>query len=430
MTHQDFHVDLLLFDIDGTLTEPRAGITKDMERFLETISLKVPLAVVGGSDIEKQDAQLGSARRLFKHRFAENGLVQVHPEEPCLVKETLADHLGEVRLGTLINWILKHLSRLSLPFKRGTFIEYRSGMLNVAFPGRAVTQEQRRAFEAWDSKSKVREKFATQLAAKFPYLQCAVGGEISVDVYPKGWDKTYCLPFLEPYRNIHFFGDKTDPGGNDHALYAHPRVTGHKVTSFHETMAQVAALLSNLLTVYPTSMTSLDTSDASGSMRPRTIVTSGYFNPLHVGHLELLESSKAFANQKSARLLVIVNNDRQVLLKKGCPPAMCEEERMALVRALRHVDEVFLSVDTGPSICESLKHVATTHEILAFTKGGDRFATEVPESAICQDLHIALIDGFGEKIQSSTALTEALQTGTTAPTATGYSCRTHEEWST
>ena len=183
-------------------------------------------------------------------------------------------------------------------------------------------------------------------------------------------------------------------------------------------MAQVATLLSETETL-PMTLMGLDN---IGSMRPRTIVTSGYFNPLHVGHLELLESSKAFADQKDARLLVIVNNDKQVRLKKGCLPAMCEAERLALVRALRFVDEVFLSVDTGPSICESLKHLATTHEILAFTKGGDRFATEVPESAICRDLNIVLIDGFGEKIQSSTALTEALQTGTTAPTATGYSC--------
>jgi phosphomannomutase len=401
MTSQ--HVDLLLFDIDGTLTEPRAKITEEMERFLEVLSQQqVPLAVVGGSDLEKQDAQLGSARHLFKHRFAENGLVQMHGET-CTATETLADHLGEVQLGTLINWILKHLSRLSLPFKRGTFIEYRSGMLNVAFPGRSVSREQRKAFEAWDRKAKVREKFATQLAAKFPNLQCAIGGEISVDVFPQGWDKTYCLQFLGFYKNIHFFGDKTEPGGNDHALYTHSWVTGHKVTSFHETMAQVTKLLG----LFP--------SNASAVPHPRTIVTSGYFNPLHVGHLELLESSKAFATQRNAQLLVIVNNDQQVLLKKGCPPAMCEEERMALVKALRSVDEVFLSVDAGPSICESLQHVATTHTILAFTKGGDRFATEVPESAVCRDLNIALIDGFGEKIQSSTALTEAAQKGTTAP---------------
>ena len=75
-------------------------------------------------------------------------------------------------------------------------------------------------------------------------LTFSIGGQISFDVFPQGWDKTYCLKFIgdSEYEEIHFFGDKTFEGGNDYEIFTHPRVIGHTTTSPDDTMAQCTAL--------------------------------------------------------------------------------------------------------------------------------------------------------------------------------------------
>lgn len=127
------------------------------------------------------------------------------------------------------------------------------------------------------------------------------------------------------------------------------------------------------------------------------VVTSGYFNPIHKGHIECLELAKKLGD----KLIVIVNNDKQVMLKTGSI-FMNEQDRMAIVRALRCVDEVFLSVDEDRTVCESLR--ALKPDI--FAKGGDRNAGEIPESAICKELGIKIIDGLGAKVENSSRLRE------------------------
>ena len=128
----------------------------------------------------------------------------------------------------------------------------------------------------------------------------------------------------------------------------------------------------------------------------KTIVTSGYFDPLHVGHLECLELAK----QLGDKLIVIVNSDLQAKLKKG-ESFMKEGDRMKIVSALKCVDEVFLSIDKDKSQCESLRHINPD----IFAKGGDRMSDEIPESKICKELGIDIVDGLGEKIRSSSDLT-------------------------
>ena len=128
----------------------------------------------------------------------------------------------------------------------------------------------------------------------------------------------------------------------------------------------------------------------------KTIVTSGYFDPLHVGHLECLELAK----QLGDKLIVIVNSDLQAKLKKG-ESFMKEEDRMRIVSALKCVDEVFLSIDKDKSQCESLRHINPD----IFAKGGDRMSDEIPESKVCKELGINIVDGLGEKIRSSSDLT-------------------------
>ncbi len=138
-------------------------------------------------------------------------------------------------------------------------------------------------------------------------------------------------------------------------------------------------------------------------MHRRVVLTSGYFDPLHSGHLECLELASEYAANHNASLLVIVNNDHQAVLKKG-KPFMCEAERMKIVKALRCVGDAILSVDTDSSVCESIRHCITNYTVVAFAKGGDRFSSEIPEAKICREAGVAIVDGLGMKIQSSSSL--------------------------
>lgn len=234
MTEKRRHV-LALFDVDGTLTKARGEITEDMEAFMESLRGRISTGVVGGSDIAKQKEQLGKRTfELFDYNFAENGLVAFKAGQP-LAESSFVNHLGEDRMQTLLNWTLRYLSDITLPKKRGTFIEFRSGMLNISPIGRNCSRDERNDFEAYDKEHNIRAKMVETMKAQFADydLTFSIGGQISFDVFPRGWDKTYCLRYLpeDEFTEVHFFGDKTDPGGNDHEIFSHPRTVGHTVTS-------------------------------------------------------------------------------------------------------------------------------------------------------------------------------------------------------
>ena len=128
----------------------------------------------------------------------------------------------------------------------------------------------------------------------------------------------------------------------------------------------------------------------------KVVATSGYFDPLHVGHLECLE----IAAELGDKLIVIVNSDLQAKLKKG-KSFMNQYDRMKIIASLKCVDEVFLSIDKDKSQCETLKYLKPN----IFAKGGDRTSKEIPEAKICKELSIKIIDGLGKKIRSSSKMT-------------------------
>ena len=132
------------------------------------------------------------------------------------------------------------------------------------------------------------------------------------------------------------------------------------------------------------------------SKKTISVAVSGYFDPIHVGHLEYLEFAKKLGN----KLIVIVNNNHQCTLKKG-KPFMDELDRVRIVKSLEVVDDVFLSIDTDKSVCKSLEEIKPD----VFANGGDRAISEVPESAICRKYNIKMVDGLGDKIRSSSSLT-------------------------
>ena len=124
----------------------------------------------------------------------------------------------------------------------------------------------------------------------------------------------------------------------------------------------------------------------------KRVAVSGYFDPIHIGHLEYLKLAKKLGD----KLVVIVNNNHQCILKKG-KPFMDESDRVEIVKCLKMVDEVFLSVDMEKTNCASLESVKPD----IFANEGDRSTAEVPESSICKKYNIEMIDGLGAKIRSS-----------------------------
>ena len=128
----------------------------------------------------------------------------------------------------------------------------------------------------------------------------------------------------------------------------------------------------------------------------KTVAISGYFDPIHVGHLEYIELSKRMGDY----LVVIVNNNHQCKLKKG-KHFMDESDRIKIVESIKGVDEVFLSIDSDKTVCKSLEKIKPD----IFTNGGDRHNQEIPESIVCKKHGIELLDGMGKKIRSSSDLT-------------------------
>ena len=145
---------LALFDVDGTLTEPRKVVSPETVAFIAALREKIAIGVVGGSDLVKQKEQLGDSPALFDWCFAENGLWAA--KDGAIIGQTsFKDHLGEEKLKKLINWILRYFSELDIPVKRGTFVEFRQGMLNVSPIGRNCSREERNDFEKFDLEHKV-----------------------------------------------------------------------------------------------------------------------------------------------------------------------------------------------------------------------------------------------------------------------------------
>ncbi|KAF2749315.1 eukaryotic phosphomannomutase [Sporormia fimetaria CBS 119925] len=274
---------IVLFDVDNTLTIPRQGATPEMLQLLSELRHKVAIGFVGGSNLPKQQEQLGSSTvdvtTLFDFCFAENGLTAYRMGKK-LKGNSFIEWIGEEKYKKLVNLyveshhlplaeplgkdtasvntnkspsILHYIADLDIPIKRGTFLEFRSGMINVSPIGRNASNEERNAYEKYDKEHNIRTDFVQKLKERFADygLTYSIGGQISFDVFPTGWDKTYCLQHIEAEKNrpdgvdyttIHFFGDKAYPGGNDWEIYDDKRTIGHAVKDPHDTYQQLKKL--------------------------------------------------------------------------------------------------------------------------------------------------------------------------------------------
>lgn len=140
----------------------------------------------------------------------------------------------------------------------------------------------------------------------------------------------------------------------------------------------------------------------------KRVIVSGYFNPLHGGHLDMIEA----AAERGESLIVVVNNDAQQMLKKG-KIILTEDNRARLMRSLRDVDEVIISIDQDPTQIRTLGMIADKYpnDELVFANGGDRDSEKtIPEADICAKYNIELVFGVGgmAKADSSTRINQAL----------------------
>lgn len=247
---------LVLFDVDGTLTPARRTVAPEILALLSQLRHKVAIGFVGGSDLIKQQEQLGKpsipVTSLFDFCFSENGLTAFRMGVP-LASSSFIEWIGETKYQELVKFILHYIADLDIPKKRGTFIEFRNGMINVSPIGRNASIEERNEYEKYDLEHGIRKKFVQAIKEKFSDLGLtySIGGQISFDVFPKGWDKTYCLQHVEKekdmpngvdYTTIHFFGDKCYEGGNDWEIFSDPRTVGHSVQNPDETAAELKKL--------------------------------------------------------------------------------------------------------------------------------------------------------------------------------------------
>ena len=178
---------IALFDVDLTLTPARQRIQPRMLETLAKMRAKgITFGIVSGSDLTKVKEQLTDELVAdADFCFAENGLYAMSKGQ-LIEKQSFKDYMGEERLKKLLNFCLHYIADLDIPVKRGTFVEYRNGMINVSPIGRNCSVEERNEFEEFDKSAGVRKTFVEALKAQFPdfNLKYSIGGQISFDVFP------------------------------------------------------------------------------------------------------------------------------------------------------------------------------------------------------------------------------------------------------
>jgi len=206
--------EIFLFDVDGTLTPPRQTMTREFTPSFDRLATEEIVYIVSGSDIKKireqvPESALAKCQGIFGSSGNELWIdgVLVYGHEFAVPDSLLAQ---------LKNWVIHS----EYPDRRGKHVEYRPGMLNFSTVGRRASLADRRKYAQWDAESGERHRIADNIRANHPGLQVAIGGEISVDIYPAGWDKSQAVAYIKehhPAIPINFFGDKTSKHGNDYS---------------------------------------------------------------------------------------------------------------------------------------------------------------------------------------------------------------------
>lgn len=227
-----------LFDVDGTLTPSRGVIDKNFKKFLFKFVDKFPASLVSGSDYAKTVEQLGEDlvnQFIYSFNCSGNAVYQ----KGKLVKQT-----DWVLSENLRHYLFEIIEKSPYPIRTGNHLEERLGTVNFSVVGRNADQNQRKEYFEWDKVHKERKQIAEYINKNFTDIEAVVGGEISIDIYSAGANKSQVLQYLKN-EDIIFFGDKCIPGGNDYPLSSKlPKDKVYAVSNWEETF-RVLITLSN-----------------------------------------------------------------------------------------------------------------------------------------------------------------------------------------
>lgn len=256
-------MDLILFDVDGTLVEPAQNITLHMHDILLKLSKKYVLGVICGGTFTKISNQIPT--NLFKYIFTESGAI-LHINNKCIYERNMLDYCDSNKTKVLDELISKSLEFIieqkSLTNSDNTntdHIERRKGLVYVSFPGINATLEHRNNFLNNNDVVSYRTNLMQQLSLINinNYFSFATGGNAGLTISLKDWNKARVMDMFglnsdknkldnkEYFNKIYFFGDRTDVGGNDYPLYIHEKVQGIKVTNPEDTYVILCAKFLN-----------------------------------------------------------------------------------------------------------------------------------------------------------------------------------------
>tara|TARA_Y100001963_G_scaffold148232_1_gene225774 strand:+ start:344 stop:1099 length:756 start_codon:yes stop_codon:yes gene_type:complete len=218
---------IYIFDVDGTLTPSRQKMTKEFKEFFETWAEKNTFYLVTGSDLPKLQEQMDYLDVLAQGIFTCCGNQYWEPDPHTVNTGANIIYSNEFKPPqTLLTYLGEQL-RFSKYFARcGNHIEDRGSMLNFSIVGRDCTLLERENYFEWDNKFNERKTIAKYIREQWRDLDAVIGGQISIDIYPKGKDKSqildhikqdFAIPFMEAPKYI-FIGDRTMEGGNDYPL--------------------------------------------------------------------------------------------------------------------------------------------------------------------------------------------------------------------
>jgi len=204
---------VFLFDVDGTLTPARGIINAEFHDWFLNFCQTNDVYLVSGSDRPKTMEQIGE-----KIYNACLGVYQCNGSEHWCKNRRVKTN-GWTPSYELMHHLKNLVNRSPYHLKTGTHIEPRTGMVNFSTIGREANNPQRLAYYEWDKIHMERENIKNDINKRFPDLQASIGGHISIDIYPRGADKSQASNDLrQQYKTIHFFGDRTEYGGNDYPI--------------------------------------------------------------------------------------------------------------------------------------------------------------------------------------------------------------------
>lgn len=237
---------LLLFDVDGTLAESGKQIDDEMLFELQNLhNSGYHLGIVGGGKLEKILYQIKNTN-LFTHLFTECGCVyHLNTQSDILnlkniYTKNIRNHNLYQKINILVKQALYFISQVDYTVT-GNFIDLRNGIIYISLIGMTANDSEREYFIEKNKQNNYRTNLLNILHQKAQELEISnditicEGGKVGIGLYPKEYDKIQVLEHLDEYNEIHYFGDKYEPNGNDYNLITHNNIIGHPVNNIIET---------------------------------------------------------------------------------------------------------------------------------------------------------------------------------------------------